>query len=286
MIAAVGLESRKTLGDTKTERPREAVEVHTRILRLALGMEESRAYWEHVDPRVTPAARAITAFEQRWFGGKSLERSRYLIACFVDRFDAFPAALSVLRQWREMDLPTRQVICHWHLQLSDPLYRRFTGQHLAQRRSAPEPKIDRNGILRWIKAEHPDRWSDATAVQFASKLMSAASEAGLVSANRDPRTLLFPKVSDLALTYMMYLLRGVRFEGTLVDNPYLRSVGLEGGFLDQRLRNLAGLTFRRMAHLTELEWAGCFGSSPARPTSSTPSAAWQACNRFTIAFSS
>jgi hypothetical protein len=53
----------------------------------------------------------------------------------------------------------------------------------------------------------------------------------------------------------MYLLREVRFEGSLTENPYLASVGLEGGFLDQRLRNLPGISFHRMAHLTEFEWA-------------------------------
>ncbi len=255
MTAAVGAVARSTVGGDKSTRPHEVVEVHTRILRLALGMEESRAYWERVDPKVPPAERAITAFEERWFGGKSLERARYLIACCVDRYDAFPAALAVLRRWHSMDLPTRQVICHWHLQLSDPLYRRFTGQHLIERRAMPDPKIDRNGVLRWIKSEHTDRWSEATAVQFASKLLSAASEAGLVSTKRDPRSLLFPKVPDLALAYLMYLLRGLRFEGTLIDNPYLASVGLEGAFLDQRLRSLPGITFRRMGHLTEFDWA-------------------------------
>ena len=41
---------------------------------------------------------------------------------------------------------------------------------------------------------------------------------------------------------------------TLTDNPYLASVGLFDGFLDQRLRALAGVTYRRMAHLTDFEW--------------------------------
>jgi hypothetical protein len=63
-----------------------------------------------------------------------------------------------------------------------------------------------------------------------------------------------PKVPDVALAYLLHLLQGIRFAGTLADNPYLASVGLVEGFLDQRLRSLPGLTFRRMAHLTEFEW--------------------------------
>ncbi|WP_437796414.1 DUF1819 domain-containing protein [Sorangium sp. So ce693] len=238
----------------RPERPAEATEVHTRILRLALGIEESRSYWEHVDPSVPVADRGLVAFEHRWFGSKSLERVRFLLSNFVDRYDAFPEALDVLRRWRSMDAATRQVVCHWHLQLSDPLYRRFTGQFLVERRGLRDPKVDREVVLRWVKHEFPDRWSEATLVQFASKLLSAASEAGVVSAKRDPRALLMPKVPDLALAYLMHLLRGLRFAGTLTENPYLTSVGLAEGVLDQRLRSLRGMTFRRMAHLTEFEW--------------------------------
>ncbi len=243
-------------GAGHAERPSEATAVHTRILRLALGIEESRRYWEHVDPSIPSADRALVAFEERWFGSKSLERVRFLLQSFAVRYDPFPEALEVLRRWRGMDMPTRQAICHWHLQLSDPLYRRFTGELLLERRLvdlASRP-LDRDTVLRWVKNEFPGRWSEATCVQFASKLMSAASEAGLLSAGRGARLLLVPKVPDLALGYLLHLLRGLRFSGTLTENPYLASVGLTEGFLDQRLRSLEGITFRRMAHLTELDW--------------------------------
>lgn len=238
----------------RSERPSETTEVHTRILHLALGVEESRAYWEHVDHSVPAAERAPVAFEQRWFGSKSLERVRFLLASFLTRYDAFPAALAVLQRWGSMDAPTRRLVCHWHLQLSDPLYRRFTGQFLVERRGLRDPRVDRDIVLRWFKKEFPDRWSDSTCVQFAGKLLSAASQAGLITPRRDPRALLLPKVPDLALGYLLHLLREVRIAGTLTENPELASVGLADGFLDQRLRALPGITFRRMAHLTELEW--------------------------------
>lgn len=135
------------------------------------------------------------------------------------------------------------------------MYRRFTGSFLVERRGLPEARVDRDVVLRWVKTEYPDRWSESTCTQFASKLIAAAAEAGLLSPKRDPRSLLLPKVPDLALAYFMYLLRETRFQGTLTDNLYLASVGLDGGFLDQRLKNLPGLTFHRMGHLTEFDWA-------------------------------
>ena len=233
----------------------EIVEVHTRILRLALGIQESRAYWANVDETVPAGQRALKAFEQRWFGAKSLARVKTLLPYLAARYDAFPEALAVLHSWREMDPQVRQAICHWHVQLSDPLYRRFTGEFLIERRSLKDPKVDRPAVARWIRQTFPDRWSEATVIQFASKLLSAASEAGLVSSKRDPRELLFPKVPDEAISYLLHLLRGLRFEGTLTENPYLASVGLGEGFLDHRLKAIPGITLRRMGRLTEFDWA-------------------------------
>ncbi len=234
--------------------PAETTEIHTRILRLALGIEEARAYWAHVDPAVSPGARALQAFEQRWFGAKTLDRVKTLLPYLAVRYDAFPEAFSVLRRWRHMDPTARQVICHWHVQLTDPIYRRFTGELLIERRTLKEPKVDRPAVARWLRQTWPGRWAEATVLQFASKLLSAASEAGLVSQRRDPRALLFPKVPDLAIAYLLYLLRGVRHAGSVTENAYVASVGLGDGFLDQRLKAIPGITLRRMGRLVELDW--------------------------------
>ena len=237
-----------------TSTPAEVTELHTRILRLALGVEESRAYWAHADLGVSPERRMALAFEERWFGAKSAERCRTLVRYLSQRYDAFPEALGILKQWRSMEPAVRQVICHWHLQLADPLYRRFTGEFLPALREQPHLRIDRDAALRWMRAEYPGRWGEATNVQFASKLLSAAGEAGLLSrgARREFRAV---RVPDLAIAYLLHLLRGIQYAGTLLSNPYLASVGLSGGGLDQRLRTLPGIEFRRMGELTELEWA-------------------------------
>jgi hypothetical protein len=235
--------------------PAEVTEIHTRILRVTLGIEDARSYWERVDPAVPLASRSGRAFEARWFGGKSLERVRFLISTFGERFDRFPGALEVLHRLVGTDPVSRQILCHFHVQLSDPIYRSFTGRCLVMRRGLRSPTVDRDAVLRWIRDDHPSRWSAATEIQFASKLLSTASEAGLITAKKDPRTVLLPKVTDVALTYLLYSLRSIRFEGTLLDNPYLGSLGLTEGFLEQRLRTLPSVAFRRMGDLLDFEWA-------------------------------
>lgn len=234
--------------------PREATELHSRLLKCALEVEDARAYWEHAGARLRAEVTARRAFEEYWFGARSLARIEVLVTNFRLRFDAFPPALDVLHRWTAMDPDTRKVICHWHLQLADPLYRAFTGVFLPGRRDSDRPQVTRDVVLSWVNREGPTAWTMATRIQCASKLLSAAYAAGLVGANRDPRPLTLPRVIDDALEYLLYLLRGVSFDGSLLANPYVASVGLEADHLDARLRMLSGVTYHRQNDLIDFGW--------------------------------
>ena len=231
----------------------EESKLHTRLLKCALEVEEARAYWAHAVS--APAATAQQAFSEYWFGAKSLARVDVLLVNMRARFDAFPGTLPTLARWVDMPPETRRVICHWHLQLSDPLYRAFTGEFLVERRTSDRPHVTRDVVVRWVAQQGPGRWTLATHIQFASKLLSAAFAAGLVETNRDPRPLTIPYVPDEAIEYFLYVLRSVDVQGTLVRNPYFASVGLDEGVLDGRLRNLASVSFRRQGQLTDIAWA-------------------------------
>lgn len=226
---------------------------HTRILRLSLAVQESRAYWESVDPEVRGTPRVERAFTERWFGNKSLARVKLLLANFAVRFDAFPEALTTLRRWRPEDPVTRPLVCHWHLQLVDPLYRAFTGQWLPARIAEGRKSFDRDAVARWIAALPNAEWAPATRYMFATKLIRAGEEAGLVSPGQGPRTALPPRVPDEALGYLVRLLQLVPHAGTWGDNPYLRSLGLDEAAIDARMRRLPDVSYRRMGELVELQ---------------------------------
>lgn len=255
-----------------TEKPAEATQIHTRLLKCALEIEEARAYLQHTDGSVPVTPRQ--AFSEYWFGSRSLARVEVLLTNFRARFDAFPPALPLLHSWLDMTPDTRRVLCHFHMQLADPLYREFTGEYLVKRHDGARAGITRDLVIRWVAEQGPGRWTMTTRIQFASKLLSSALSAGLLTTNRDPRPLQYPRVDDDALEYLIYLLRGVKFAGTLLDNPYLKSVGLCGGLLDERLRGLPSLRFRRQGDLHDFgflyptlsAWAAA-RSTIASPTS-------------------
>ncbi len=228
---------------------------HTRLLRVSLEVEHARTYWQRADPSRPREREVEIAFGEYWFGAKSMARVGALTLAFSTRFDPFPHAIEALRLWTAAERSTRTTICHWHLQLTDPIYRAFTGTYLPERRASGRREISREPVVRWVgEFDRENRWSAATRVGFASKLLSAASRAGLVEGTRDPRPLITPRVSPVALGYLLYLLRSVRFAGTLQDNPYLRSIGLEGGLVDDTMRQVPGLTYRRIGDLIDVTW--------------------------------
>ena len=232
----------------------EVQQFHTRLLRVSLAVEESRAYWKHVNIGLPKEQQALMAFEERWFGSKSMDRVRRLLSEFNHRYDAYPIALIILSQWQPDDLVTRQNLCHWQMQLSDPTYRTFTGVFLEQRRHQPNQGIDRDVVSRWVSGQLKTEWSSATIQRMASGLIASATDAGLCSKTPGTRSLKYPKVTDEALVYWLYFLRCLSFEGSMLENPYLASVGLSEGFLEQHLRRLPGLSFSRMGELHEFGW--------------------------------
>ena len=234
-------------------KPVEAKDIHTRLLKCTLEIENSRAWWTH--PAVGDDDHVATrAFEESWFGARSLPRVKVLLSNLRARFDAFPHALRVLREWQHMEPGTRALICHWHVQLTDPLYRAFAGHFLVERHEGARPEVTRDMVTRWVGDQGPGRWTMKTRVQFASQLLVTAKAAGLVKNLKDPRQLAFPRIGDDALTYLLYLLRGVEFEGTLLDNPYLASVGLMPKLAEDRLRALSALHFKRQGDLVDFGW--------------------------------
>jgi hypothetical protein len=233
-------------------RAREEDRLHTRVLKCTLELANSRVFWAQ-SSSVGPM-QAEEAFEAGWFGHRSLTRMRELLTNLRARYGAFPAALQVLHRWQGMGGDTQKLICHWHLQLSDPLYRLFSGTFLPDRLLQGQPTVSKQQVVTWLGEAGGGRWAGSTRLQLASKLLSSAHSAGLIQGKRDPRPIVFPLVPDDALTYLVHLLREVDFEGTVVENPYLRSVGLEGSLLNDRLKRLPDLRYGRQGDLVDMGW--------------------------------
>lgn len=228
----------------------EREEIHTRLLRVGLAVEESRAYWRNADPTESTTQLSERAFAQRWFGGKSSTRVGYLIATLRERLDP---ALPILKAWDPVQAQDRAWVCHWHLQLTDPLYRAFTADYAIRRLQSATPTVEKLSSLEWLHAIAPDRWSGATADRLVSGLASSFSEAGFCPTRPGPRPIVAPPLSDHALGYLLYLLKQVRGQGMLLSNPYIQVASM-GDDLDGRLKRLPGVSYRKTGGTASLEW--------------------------------
>jgi RNase P/RNase MRP subunit POP5 len=198
-----------------------------------LAVDDASAYWRHVDTSVSLSERAHVAFKQRWFGTKSEARVRTIVSTMSQRFDAYPEALALLHRFGGIPAGMRTIVCHLHTQLADPVYRGFVGGFLPHRRDEGRATVDRATVARWVERSHPNRWSPATCTKFASNLLATAHDAGIVRERRDPRQLAVAAVPLISVGYALYLLRGIRIDGSLTENPYLRSLGLNTAALSR-----------------------------------------------------
>lgn len=238
--------------EARRERPVESTEVHTRILRCMLAADDCLAYWRHADGAVPVADRSRVAFEQRWFGTKSEARVRTIMTDMIERFDAYPESLALFHRLGRIPAGLRVWLCHLHTQLADPVYRAFSGELLPRRREEGRTTIDRATVARWVETSHPGRWSAVTCMKFASNLLATALDVDLVRGRRDPRQLPHPSAPPVIVAYALYLLRGVEIEGSLTENPYLRSLGLRTEALGRLSATLPGVRIAELGGIAEI----------------------------------
>lgn len=234
--------------------PAESTKEHTRILRVMLAAQDSAAYWRAPVLDAPLPVRAEAAFRGHWFGTKSEARVKTLMADMALRFDAYPVALTALRAW----CPPQEIapwVCHFHVQLADPIYRRFTGEFLPDRLLKGYAEVDREGVARWVQEQWPGRWSAATCMKFGSNLLATAYEAGLLRDRKDPRKLAAPRPPPLAFEYLLYLLREVVLSQRMLESPYVRSVAPDQDALAVLLRSAPNVQLRSLGNVHEFDWS-------------------------------
>src|SRR5262245_39197662 len=88
------------------------------------------------------------------------------------------------------------------VQLTDPLYRTFSGTFLPERPETIRPSVRRQAAIDWVAELDPPRWALKTQIRFATRLLSCSLGAGLLGGNRDPRDAVTPRVPDEVLSYL------------------------------------------------------------------------------------
>jgi hypothetical protein len=151
---------------------------HTGLLRMGLEVAHSVEYWRRSEPREKAAERRTRAAAERWYPELSPARLRALLSELEKRFPE--PAMKALRQWRPDQERQAPLICHWHLQCRDPLYREFTSYYLVEAWAQPGG-VSVAAVQGWLEQRGSHReWAVSTRRRLAGGLVAAASRAGFL----------------------------------------------------------------------------------------------------------
>jgi hypothetical protein len=163
------------------------------------------------------------AHEERWFGDLTASRLKYLIGQLQKRFP-YPARELLGFQPRP-EAHQNTLICHWHLQLTDPLYREYASSFLLGCWSGPTTSVSIDSSEAWVQRQSlAQKWAASTQRRMASGLLSAATDAGLVArTGRNERELKLPTVDSRDIAYLKKLLQAAGAANNI--ETYLMSLG-------------------------------------------------------------
>lgn len=202
----------------------EVTEPHTGLLRLGLALPQSLIFWERARHDATPSELVQTALEEGWYPELSRARVDYLVKQLARRFPF--SARRMLEFQRRAENSGNQLVCHWHLQLTDPLYRHFTRDFLLSQWSTGNASVDLEECENWVREQEVARdWKPVTVRRMGSGLLNAATEAGLCSGSgRGEHLLKIPTVNTEDIEYLRLLLAEAGASEQL--HGYLLSVGV------------------------------------------------------------
>ncbi len=190
----------------KSPSMKEVNQEHTGLLRMGLEVDSSVTFWSRAEPGESASARRSRAIAEGWFSGLSEVRQKYLLSELGKRFP--DGVLPALKAWKPEQESQSSLVCHWHLQWSDPLYRVFCTDFWVSRWASPEATIDNKAVQGWLekRGSHTD-WSPSTLRRLASGLLSAVTDAGLCQGSgKNRRELRVLQATPKSLAYLMAFL--------------------------------------------------------------------------------
>lgn len=201
---------------------RHATSEHTGLLRMGLEVGPSMVYWQRAKENEDGLAHRQRATEEGWFPELSPARLRYLMGELEKRFPA--GTLRALKEWRPEAERQAPLVCHWHLQWSDPLYRDFTSGYLVGAWAGPEAGVSVPAVDSWLsqRGTHAD-WSPSTRRRLASGLLAAASDAGFLKGTGRDKELRTVTVDAASMAYLQSLL-----SSSEAENPPGEEIFLSG----------------------------------------------------------
>ncbi|HRG77874.1 MAG TPA: hypothetical protein PLX69_25160 [Leptospiraceae bacterium] len=197
---------------------------HTDLLKVGARIQESKIYLLNRNFSVSKEDTVSKAFSEKWFGFKSQTYVKRLISRFELRFSKFPEAFLLLRSWVEkINLKDFKNICHFHIQLTDPYYRWFTGIYLGNLIFLGYEEIPTEALISSFEELVTTPMSVKVKRTLALRLKTAARDCGILEGKTDKKiSLSTPGI--IVLYYILFVLRQIGFPSSdIPSSPYIKS---------------------------------------------------------------
>jgi len=203
-------------------------EASTTMMKVGARLEESRSYLNFVNFEDSLKKQKEKAWNEQWFGFLPEQILETVVFALYQRFGQFPLIVKVLKTWIDKGLDNHdfKLLCHFHIQLTEPYYRWATGQYFYQRYNEGFDDIPSNILGKQLeKAFGKEKDLSSQSYQrLARGILSTARDTGILKGKAE-KFFAHPLVSIEFLGYLVYALYHFKFPfGEFVTSPYIQSV--------------------------------------------------------------
>lgn len=203
-------------------------EPSTLIMKVGARLDETRIFLRNVDLLDDLKLQKEKVWNEQWFGFLSEEMTERLVYANYQRFTQFPDLIQVIKNWMNKGLENHdfKLICHFHIQLSDPFYRWATGDYFYERYKDGFDDISSPILTKKLEEQFKNLKTLTTQSynRISRGILSSARDTGILKGKAD-KSFNTPLVSIEFLGYVIYSLQKFDFPfSELPNSPYIKSI--------------------------------------------------------------
>lgn len=203
-------------------------EASTTMMKVGARLDETRSYLNYFDINNDLKIQKEKAWNEQWFGFLPEQILETVVYSLYQRFGQFSLMTKVLKSWLNKGLDNHdfKLICHFHIQLTEPFYRWATGQYFSQRYNEAYDDIPSTVLAKQLeKAFMKEKDLSSQSYQrLAIGILSTARDLGLLK-GKAQKLFAKPLVSIEFLGYLIYTLQHFMFPfAELPSSPYIQSI--------------------------------------------------------------
>jgi hypothetical protein len=200
--------------------------------RVTARLLESREYIQKVRENESLSETSKRALVEGWFGVKSKDMTRRIVAYLYLRYSNYPLAIKILKFSNDtIDMIDFRMISHFHLLLADPYYRWLTGVYLPSRKQDGFKFVSQEEVIYEFSKIVKSELEPITMKTYCSKLLTTARDVGLLN-GKTKKEFEEPVLTERAMLYIFLIWQSMSLPmSDFIGFAFYKSVLNEDSFI-------------------------------------------------------